>query len=351
MQTTFTKLFTLIALTLILAGSTVSTVSAQGRLISSILNELLDNDHCHHPSHYRGHSGHSFGRSSGHSFHQNNGHNFNQNSGHNFHNMGGSQFQGRTNQFSQPVNQFGQISQRPVQSSLPSWLVGTWQLLDGRAGGATQYEIAADGRFTTINLMTGTAAGTVESGRSVQTASYSQNGLLVGNRLFQVRGTEPGKLTLSSGNSSFQIQRIDTSASGGPINGGQTQLISTVVNNLPPAASQVPAAMLGSWFQLGQNTRGQRILNRYVFNADGTYDLLQYVVSAQDEVDFGQPLAQLSKLASAQQRTVSITPQNVITLGAGQSFAEGPMQLASTVDANGQVTILHLGDRKLTREP
>lgn len=353
MKTTFTKLFTLIALTLILAGGAVSSASAQGRLLSGILNELLDNDHCHHPSHQRGHSGHSFGRSSGHSFghnfNQNGGHNFNQNGGHNFNNFGGSQFQGRSNQFSQPVNQFGQFSQQPVQSSLPSWLVGKWQLLDGRVGGATQYEISADGRFTTINLMTGTAAGTVESGRSTQTASYSQNGLAVGNNVFQVSGTEPGKLTLSSGSRSFQIQRIDAPVNGGQINQGNVIQIS----NPPPSGdgSRVPVAMHGTWYEIARNSRGEQILNRYIFSPDGTYDMLQYAISTDGDVDLGQPLGQLSRIASAQQRTVSMTPQAVMTLGAGERFAEGPMQMASTVDANGQVTILHMGDRKLTRQP
>lgn len=47
MKTTFSKLFSLIALTMILAGgSLTSTASAQG-LIGGVLSELFGGGHCH----------------------------------------------------------------------------------------------------------------------------------------------------------------------------------------------------------------------------------------------------------------------------------------------------------------
>lgn len=348
MKTTFAKLFTLIALTMIVAGSSLNTVSAQGRLISGILSEVLGDQHCHHPSHQHNHG---FNRPYGNQ-------NYNEQ---NFQPYNGGDVQYQQQQPSPPpMNKLvpppmtklvpppmTKLVPPPMRSTLPDWLVGKWQLLDRRVGGATQYEISADGRFTTINLVTGTAAGTFESGRSTQTVSYSPNGLLVGNKLFELSSTEPGKLTLNSTDSSFQIQRIES-----PVSNIQPVANSTPVNSTQSAdGSRVPVAMHGTWYEIARNSRGEQILNRYVFSPAGTYDLLQYAISAEGDVDLGQPLAQLSKMASAQQRTVSITPQAVMTLAAGERFAEGPLQLVSEVDSQGQVTVLHLGDRKLTRQP
>ena len=225
MKTTFTKLLALITLTILLAGSTVSTASAQGPLISGILN-LLDEGYHQHQGHY-GHNPHNI----------RNWNNCQQWSGHQ--NQGATHFHPVVQQVPQQVPQ--QVAQ--PQPSLPRQ---------------------------------------------------------------QPRPT------------------MNTAAVDG---------------------TRVPVSMQGTWFEVSQNRRGEQILNKYVFNADATYDLSQYAVSAEGDVDLGQPIAQLSRLASAQQRTISINAQGVGTLGAGQSFAEGPLQFAHATDSSGQ-TILVMGDRR-----
>ena len=236
MKTTFTKLITLIALTILFASSTMSTASAQGRLITGILN-LIDEGYHQHQGHH-GHNGHSWGN--GHNHGHQWGHGRNSNNGHQWNN--GQNFV---------------VQQIPQQVAQP-------------------------------------------------------------------QPTLPRKQP--------QPARQPT------------------MNPQPADGSRVPVSMQGTWFEVSQNRRGEQILNKYVFNADATYDLSQYAVSPEGDVDLGQPTAQLSRLASAQQRTISINAQGVGTLGAGQTFAEGPLQFAHATDSSGQ-TLLVMGDRRLTRTP
>ena len=326
MKTTFSKLFSLIALTLILAGgSLTSTASAQG-LIGGVLSELFGDDHCHH--------------------------------------HGRRYDYGYDDEFvPQPVFRSNRQSMPIERSSLPHWLLGKWQLVDGRAGGATQYDIAADGRFTTINLVTGTAYGTYESGRSVQHATYTANGLQIGNKLFQLSSTTPGTLTLSSNGGSFQLQRVNSNLQppvniNGPIGSLPPVNVNGPVINQPRVLSvkrsnRLPNEMAGTWYEVSRDSQGQSILNRYDLDAMGSYEMFQYSISAQNEVDLGSPVAQLSQIASAQQRTLAYQ-DGQLSLGAGQDFAEGPYTVSLTKDAQGQPALSLKNateTRLLTRTP
>lgn len=328
MKTTFTKLFSQIALTLILAGgSLTSTASAQG-LIGEVLSEVFGSGHCHHNYFYDDDYGYD--------------------------NDGYQDF------VPQPVYRANRQPMPIERSSLPQGLLGRWQLVDGRVGGATQYEITVDGRFTTINLITGTANGTYESGRSVQQATYTANGLQIGNKLFQLSSTAPGTLTLSSNGASIQLQRVNSSPQP-PVN---------VNGNLPPVningpvinkprvlsvqrSNRLPNEMAGTWYEVSRDSQGQSILNRYDLDAMGSYEMFQYAISAQDEVDLSKPIAQLSQIASVQQRTVAYQDGR-LSLGAGQDFGEGPYAASLTTDANGQPALSLKNateTRLLTRNP
>lgn len=321
MKTTFSKLFCLIALAVILAGgSLTNTASAQG-ILGGVLSELFGGGHCDHPSHFYD-----------------------------------DEDYGYDNYAPRPVYRPEFQPMPVVRSSLPQWLLGKWQLVDGRAGGATEYEITADGRFTTINLVTGTAYGTYESGRSVQQAAYTANGLQIGNKLFQITSTTPGTLTLSSNGSSFQMQRVN-SVPQGP----QPVIFDAPIVNQPPRVPQLsvkrsnrlPTEMQGTWYEVTQDSQGQRVLNRYELDAAGSYEMLQFSISAQNEVDLSSPVAQLSQIASAQQRTLAYQ-DGQLSLGAGQEFAEGPYTSSVTTDANGQPALSLKNateTRLLTRNP
>lgn len=247
----------------------------------------------------------------------------------------------------------------PIErSSLPQWLLGKWQLVDGRAGGATQYEITADGRFTTINLVTGAAYGPYESGRSVQQATYTANGLQIGNKLFQLSSTTPGMLTLSSNGGSFQLQRVNSNPQP-PANVNVPPVnVNVPVINRPRVLSvtrsnRLPNEMAGTWYEVSRDSQGQSVLNRYDLDAMGSYEMFQYSISAQNEVDLSRPVAQLSQIASVQQRTLAYQ-DGQLSLGAGQDFAEGPYTVSLTTDANGQPALSLKNateTRLLTRNP
>lgn len=301
MKTSFTKLFTLIAVTVALAGGVFSTPAKAQGLIGQILHELL---HDHHGHNGQGHRGH------GHSGHG--GHNFN-NGGHSF-------------------NGGGFINQQPVvQNNLPQWLVGTWTLNDGRMGGKTELLIG-NGQVTTIDYSF-SQFGFRELGRTSRSASLSQNGLRIGGKFYQVTRNAPGDITLDGNGQALNLVR----AGQQPINGGGIVInnggnnggqINNGGNNgqiiqISGTSNRLPASMQGTWYEVSLNGRGEQILNRYDLGANGSYEMFQYTISADGEVDLNAPLARLSQVAAAQRRTVKFT-NGVLSLGAGQSFAEGP---------------------------
>lgn len=338
MKKTFSKLFSLIALAMILAGgSLTNTASAQG-ILGGVLSELFGEGHCHHHTHRYDYD------------------------------YGYDDDYGYDEFVPQPVYRSNRQPMPIERSSLPPWLLGKWQLVDGRVGGATQYEITADGRFTTINLVTGTAYGTYESGRSVQQATYTANGLQIGNKLFQLSSTTPGTLTLSSNGGSFQLQRVNSNRQPPvnvnlpPINGPignlpQVNINGPAINNprvlSVQRSNRLPNQMAGTWYEVSRDSQGQSVLNRYDLDALGSYEMFQYSISAQNEVDLGSPIAQLSQIASAQQRTLAYQ-DGQLSLGAGQDFAEGPYTVSLTTDANGQPALSLKNateTRLLTRNP
>ncbi|QDU28303.1 hypothetical protein ETAA8_34030 [Anatilimnocola aggregata] len=254
------------------------------------------------------------------------------------------------------------------QPPLPQWLIGAWQLMDGRTGGATFVEFTPDGKFITIDTAQ-TAQGVQETGRSTASARYSTNGLQLGDKLFQVSSSTPGILMLTLNGTAVQIKRVDQPAAA-PGGGGQPNApgqpnpgpggnnprpgvikLRPQVPGGPVVANQLPASMQGTWFEVTRNRLGDEILIRYDFNADGTYDLQQFAVSEDGEVDLNSPIAQLSKKVPAAQRTIAFA-NGQLTLGAGQRFAEGPMTATVTTDSNGEPA-LGLGNsgRVLTRSP
>jgi hypothetical protein len=256
---------------------------------------------------------------------------------------------------------------QPQQPALPQWLLGRWQLMDGRAGGVTYCEFTPDGKFITIDMMV-TAQGQQESGRTGAAAKYTASGLQLGDKLFQVSSTTPGTLTLTLGSESVQIKRVEPAGGAqpgaqppgpGPSGGGQPPANPTspsVVKirvgggGTPQVAGQLPTALQGTWFEVTADRFGSQQLIRYELSADGTYDLLQYNVNAEGEVDLNTPAAQLSKIASPQQRSVAYA-NGQLTLGAGQRFAEGPFAASPGRDSAGQPTLGLGGGRVWSRSP
>lgn len=324
MKTSFTKLFTLIAVVVALAGGVFSSpANAQG-LIGQILHELM---HDHHGHNGHGHSGH------GHSGHG--GHNFN-NGGHNF-------------------NGGGFINQQPVvQNNLPQWLVGTWTLNDGRMGGKTELLIG-NGQVTTIDYSF-SQFGFREVSRTSRSASLGQNGLRIGNKFYQVTRNAPGDITLDGNGQSLNLVRAGQQPNSGGNGGGVVINNGGQINNgnngqiiqISGTSNRLPVSMQGTWYEVSLNSRGEQILNRYDLGANGSYEMAQFAISADGEVDLNAPLARLSQIASAQQRTVKFT-NGVLSLGAGQSFAEGPYN--TTVNGSTLTLTDSTETRTWTRNP
>lgn len=251
------------------------------------------------------------------------------------------------------------------QPALPEWLLGNWQLMDGRVGGATYCQFTPDGKFLTIDT-TITAQGQQESGRRSAAAKYTAGGLQLGDKLFQVSSTTPGTLTLSLGTESVQLKRVEQP--GGQSGAGQPGEGQAGPGNQPPAnpkpsvikiriggggpevAGQLPATMQGTWFEVTRDRLGNQQLLRYELGADGTYDLLQYNVNAEGEVDLDAPAAQLSRAAAAQQRKATFANGQLL-LGAGQRFEEGPFAASVGRDSAGQPTLNLGGGRIWSRSP
>jgi hypothetical protein len=315
MKTSFTKLFTLIAVVVALAGGVFSSPAKAQGLIGQILHELMHDHHGHNGHGGHGHSGHSF--NGGHGGHGN---------GHNF-------------------NKGGFINQQPVmQNNLPQWLVGTWTLNDGRMGGKTELLIG-NGQVTTIDYSF-SQFGYRETSRTSRSASLGQNGLRIGSKLYQVTRNAPGDITLDGNGQSLNLVRAGQQPNngGGVVinNGGQIIQVSGLTNN------RLPVSMQGTWYEVSLDSKGAQILNRYDLGANGSYEMFQYAISADGEVDLNAPLARLSQIASAQQRTVKFT-NGVLSLGAGQSFAEGPYN--TTVNGSTLTLTDSTETRTWTRTP
>jgi hypothetical protein len=318
MKTSFTKLFAMIAVAVALAGGLFSSPAKAQGLIGQILHELL---HDHDGHHGHGHSGHSF----------NGGHNFN----------GG-----------------GFINQQPVvQNNLPQWLVGTWTLNDGRMGGKTEMMIG-NGTVTTIDYSF-SQFGLREVSRTSRSASLGQNGLRVGSKIFQVTRNAPGDITLSGNGQLLNLVRAGQQPinngggvvinNGGQINnGGNNGGNNGQIIQISSLTNRLPVAMQGTWYEVSLNSRGEQILNRYDLGANGSYEMFQYAISADGEVDLNAPLARLSQVAAAQRRTVKFT-NGVLSLGAGQTFAEGPYN--ATVNGSTLTLTDSTETRTWTRNP
>ena len=322
MKTSFTKLFTSIAVVAALVGGSLAkSANAQGligRIIHEVINEVEDDyDYDYDYDFDNGHSGHS-----GHG-----GNSWNGNGGHGHSgNRGGHS---------------GNNGQQPVQQSMPTWLLGTWKVNDGRMGGKTEVVIA-NGSFTTIGYSF-SQFGYQELSRSTQSARYSQNGLMIGNTLFQVAAT-PGSLTLTGNGATVQLVK-PAQNNGGPINNGGSQIIQ--VSNI--TTNRLPVAMQGTWYEVSLNSKGDQILNRYDLGSNGSYEMMQYAISAEGEADLSSPVARLSTLATAAQRSLTFK-NGTLTLGAaGSQFAEGPY----TATVSGSTLTLADGTetRTLTRQP
>ena len=328
MKTSFTKLFASIAVAAALVSSFANFANAQG-LIGRIIHEAINEveDHYDYDYDFNGQSGHN-----GHSFNGNGGHGHSGNRGRqNWDNGNGQQFQ--------PVQ----------QQSMPNWLLGTWTVNDGRMGGKTEVVIA-NGTFTTVGYSL-SQGGYRELSRTTQSARYSQNGLVIGNATFQVAAT-PGSLTLTGNGSTVKLVKPTQNGgsgsviSGGPINnGGQTQIVH--VSGI--TANRLPVAMQGTWYEVSLNSKGEQILNRYDLGNDGSYEMFQYAISAQGEADLSSPIARLSTLATAAQRSLSFKNGTLSLGAAGTKFAEGPY--TATVSGSTLTLVDSTETRTLTRQP
>ena len=137
----------------------------------------------------------------------------------------------------------------------------------------------------------------------------------------------------------------------------QPVIFNAPIVNQPPRVPQLsvkrsnrlPTEMQGTWYEVTQDSQGQRVLNRYELDAAGSYEMLQFSISAQNDVDLNSPIAQLSQIASAQQRTLAYQ-DGQFSLGKFQvvgqfefRFLYGPRFFVSSTGSKSTISsIFHL---------